>query len=187
MNIEYVARHYDLNDRVREYAEGKLNKVTKFLDEPIEIRVSLESTNHHQHRMIAELHVAHRHGVLQAAEETEEMLDSINMAVDKLEKQARRARKKFIGKRRRADRMAHGESLWPVEVLEGASLGSGAAPKIIKSSQLHIKPMSVEEAALELRDSKNDFIVFRAAATDRVSVLYRRKDSNFGLITPEIG
>ena len=187
MNIEYVARHYDLNDKVREYAEGKLNKVTKFLDEPIEVRISLEVTPHQQHRKLAEFHVAHRHGVLQASDETEEMLDAINLAVDKLEKQARRARKKFIDKRRRADRMAHGESMWPVEVLDGTSLDGGGAPKIIKSSHLHIKPMSVEEAALELRDSRNDFIVFRAAATDRVSVLYRRKDDNFGLITPDLG
>lgn len=185
MNIEYVARHYDLTDRVREYAEGKLKKVMKFVDEPIEIRVSLERAQHHQQRHIAELHIAHRHGVLQAADEAMEMFDAINSAVDKLETQARRSRKKFLGKRRRADRAAHSDSLWPVDVLEGASLGGGSTPRIIKSSQLRIKPMSVEEAALELRESKNDFIVFRSATTDRINVLYRRKDSNFGLITPD--
>ena len=57
-----------------------------------------------KYRQIAELHVAHRHGLLQANGETEDMRDTINLVVDKIEKQARRSRKKFMDKRRRADR-----------------------------------------------------------------------------------
>jgi putative sigma-54 modulation protein len=184
MNIEYVARHFDLNDQIREHSEDKLQKVLKFLEEPIEIRVTFERATHGE---IVEVHAAHRHGVLQATEEREIMYDALHQAIDKIEKQARRSRKKFMDKRRRADRVTHGAHHWPVEVLEGGSIAGGATPKIIKSSHLHIKPMSIEEAALVLRDSKNDFIVFRGAATDRISVLYKRKDNNFGLITPEIG
>jgi putative sigma-54 modulation protein len=56
---------------------------------------------------------------------------------------------------------------------------------VIRSSRLQIKPMSIEEAALELDGGKNDFVVFRDAASDRVSVLYKRKDNNYGLIAPD--
>ena len=181
MNIEYVGRNYELDDRVRGFAAGKLAKLKKFLQEPAEIRVTLEVE---KHRQIAEVHVTHRGGVLQATEETLDMFDAITQVVEKVEKQARRSRRKVVGKRRHPDR-ANGNS-WPLEVVERESLGSGAAPRVIKSSLLHIKPMTIDEAALQLESSKNDFFVFRDATTDRVSVLYKRRDHNYGLIAPEL-
>jgi putative sigma-54 modulation protein len=182
MNIEYVGRNYELDDRVRRYAESKLAKLEKFLQEPVEVRVTLEVE---KHRQIAEVHVAHRHGVLQATEETADMLDAVNLAVDKVEKQARRSRKKHVGKRRRTDR-ANGQ-VWPLAVLERESVGgaAGGPPRIIKSTRLQIKPMTIDEAALQLETSKNDFVVFWDSTSDRVSVLYKRRDSNYGLIAPE--
>ncbi len=179
MNVEYFARTYHLDDQIRDFAERKLAKLDKFVSEPVEVKVTLELE---KHRHIAELHLAHRFGVLQATVETGDMYDSINLAVDKMEKQARRASKKFKDKRRRADRL-NGQA-WPVEVIAGESVESGE-PRILKSSRLSIKPMSIEEAALRLRTSKNEFVVFRDSGTDRVSVLYRRKDRNYGLISPE--
>jgi putative sigma-54 modulation protein len=181
MHIEYVGRSYQIDDRIRRYTEDKLGKVAKFVQEPVEVRVTLEVE---KHRHLADLHVAHRHGVLQATEETAEMADSINAAVDKLEKQARRGRKKATDKKRRAARNGEVGPAWPMEVLERASVGSGAPPRIIKSSRLEIKPMSLDEAALQLDGSKNDFLVFRDSVSDRVSVLYKRKDSHYGLIVP---
>ncbi len=183
MNIEFSTRNFKANDRVREYASGKLGKVAKFVEEPVEARVTLESE---KHRRIAEIHLSHRFGVLQAAEETGNMLDAINLAVDKIEKQARRSRKKHKDKRRRADRR-NGAHAWPVSVVERESVGAPRGPKIVKSSELPIKPMSLEEAALELEGSKNEFIVFRDATSDRVSVLYRRRDNDYGLIAPDAG
>lgn len=180
MNIDYVARNYPLDDQIRTYTSDKLRKVAKFLEDPVEIRVTLE---HEKHRYIADLHVAHRFGVIKANEENDDMYDAINLAVDKTEKQARRSRQKFRDKRRKADR--NNGNQWPVEVLERASIGAGGSPRIVKKSVLSIKPMSIDEAALELEDSKNDFVVFRDAASDQVSVLYKRRDQNYGLISPE--
>lgn len=181
MNIEFVARNTDLDDQTRSFAEEKLHKLYKFLEAPVEIRVTLEEV---RHRSIADLHVAHRFGVLQATEETDAMLDSIHLAIDKLEKQARRARKKFLDRRRKADRQ-NGRHHWPVEVLAKESLVPGSAHRVIKASVIPIKPMAVEEAALTLDKSKHDFVVFRNSTTDRVNVLYKRRDDNYGLIAPE--
>ena len=181
MNIEFVARSTDLDDQTRSFAEEKLRKLDKFLEAPVEIRMTLEVV---RHRSIADLHVAHRFGVLQATEETDAILDSINMAVDKLEKQARRARKKFLDRRRKADRQ-NGRHHWPVEVLARESLAPGSTRQVIKASVIPIKPMAVEEAALSLESSKHDFIVFRNSTTDCVNVLYKRRDDNYGLIAPE--
>lgn len=182
MNIDYVGRNFHLDDRIRDFTEDKLRKALKFIEEPAEIRVTLEVEKHRHH---ADIHVAHRHGVLQAAEEMDSMLDAINLAVDKLEKQARRSRKKFMDTRRRAQRSNNGHH-WPVSVVEGASLAAGGGgARVISSSLLEIKPMSIEEAAMQLQDSKNEFVVFRDATSDKVSVLYRRKDDHYGLIAPE--
>lgn len=177
MNVDYVARHFQLDDATREFAENKLQKLHRFVQEPVEFRLTLEVG---KVTASADLHVAHRFGVIQAREETETLFDAIQLAIDKAEKQARRANKKFQDRRRRAEPHA-----WPVEVVEAASLGEGRTPRIVEASSVTIKPMSLEEAALQLEDSKNEFVVFRDSETDRIGVLYRRKDRNFGLISPE--
>ena len=183
MNIEYVGRNFQVDDTVRGFAEAKLRKVTKFLDEPVEIRFILETE---KHRQIADLHVTHRHGVLTAKEENNSMLDALNLVVDKVEKQARRAKSKHVDKKRRGASPVDGQG-WPLDIIEKGSVGAGSRPLVIESTHLHIKPMSIEEAALELDESRQDFVVFREAETARINVLYRRKqDGHYGLITPEI-
>lgn len=184
MNIEFVGRGYRIDDNLRQFAEDKLSKLEKFLEEPAEIRVTLSEE---KHRHTVDLHVHHKLGQLQATEETPaEMHDAINSAVDKLEKQARRSRKKLTGRKRRGGvRNGQPDPYWPMDVVERESLAGGNEPRIIKTSRIAIKPMGLEEAALQLDNSKNDFLVFRDATNERVSVLYKRKDSNYGLIVPE--
>lgn len=180
MNIEYFGRNYHHDDRVREHVAEKLEKLTKFLDEPIEVRVTLE-TEKHRHK--AEVHVTHRHGVLTAEEETDgTMFDAINLATERMEEQARRTHKKLVDRRRRGDR--NGQR-WPVEILAAESIGQGTEPRVISVTHLQIKPMTIDEAALLLEETKNEFVVFRDSTTDRVNVLYKRKDENYGLIAPE--
>ena len=180
MHIEYAARDFDLDDEIRAYAETKLQKIEKFLEEPIDVRIMLEVSRHHQ---IAEVHVSHRFGSLQATHDAAHMRDALNVAVDKLEKQARRSRKKLLDQRHRGPR--HNGSEWPISVIEKDSLQAGELPRIVKSSALQIKPMSLDEAALQLTQSEHDFVVFRDSINDRVSVLFKRRDENYGLISPE--
>lgn len=99
MNIEYVGRNVMIDDALRRYTEEKLRKVEKFLEDPVEVRLTLDLE---RHRHVADLHLTHRHGVLQATEETaDDWRDAINAAVDKVEKQARRDRKRAVARRRR--------------------------------------------------------------------------------------
>lgn len=181
MKIEFTGRHFNLSDRIRDYAETRLEKLSRFLDEPVDMHVILEIE---KRRQIAELHVSHRHGVLQATEEAEHMREAINACVEKIEKQARRSRQKFVDSRRRAKRHEE-DHHWPMDVLDATSVKDGTKPRIIKTNRLPIKPMTIDEAALQLEQSKNEFFVFRDSATDRVSVIYRRRDENYGLIAPD--
>jgi len=186
MNIEYLARNYVADEPVRRHCEEKLRKVLKFLDEPAAVHVTLEVVKH-QH--FAEVQVTHRWGALQARESADQMLEAINLVVDKLETQAERTRKKYMDRRRRKQRAESNGHHWPIDVIAKESLGKGgvAGPlRVIQSSRLPIKPMSIEEAALELEDSKHEFVVFRDSETEKVSVLYKRRDENYGLIAPEL-
>ncbi|MCB1037127.1 MAG: ribosome-associated translation inhibitor RaiA [Acidobacteria bacterium] len=182
MNIEYVGKQFDLSEGIKEFTQGKLAKLERFVEDPVEVRVTFETD---KTRQLADVHVHHRFGVLQASDESENMRDSVHGAIEKILKQARRSRNKFIDKRRRAERSNHGESKWPVEVLEGASLKAGSGAKVIKSTNIPIKPMSVDEAALVLEASEHDFVVFRDSTSEKISVLYQRRDEHYGLIVPE--
>jgi putative sigma-54 modulation protein len=180
MQIEYTCRNVHLDDRLRAFIEQKLQKVMKFVVEPIEVKVVLDIE---KHRHIADLHISHRLGVAKAAEETDSsLLDAVNLAVDKAEKQVRRSRKKLVDKRRRADR-TNGHR-WPMEVLERASVGGGATPRVVETIYVEIKPMTIEEAAIELETAEHGFVVYRDAETDRLNVLFKRKDQNYGLMAP---
>jgi ribosome hibernation promoting factor len=178
MKTEIIGRNVNVDDRLRAFAEQKLQKLEKFIEEPAESRLTLVSE---RHRHVAELHVAHRQGDFKATEETDgNFRDAVHRVVDRVEEQARRAHQKTVDKRRRGS-----NHRWPVEILEQGSL-AGGAPRVIETSQLHIKPMTIEEAALELDGSEDGFVVFRDSTSDRLSVLYKRKDQNYGLIAPEL-
>jgi len=180
LQIDYVGRNVKLTDDLRTYTEDKMARAIRFLEEPMEIRLILEAKGH---RQIADLQVHHKFGDLQAEEETSSLRDAIHEVIEKIEKQARRSRKKFLDKRRRSDRQVAQE--WPVEVVEKESLSADRSPRVIKSSALSIKPMSLDEAALRLESAKNDFLVFRDSDHGRVNVLYKRRDGDYGLVTPE--
>lgn len=181
MNIEYVGRNLQIDDSIRSFAESKLPKITKFLDEPIDVRLTLEQE---KHRQIADLHVAHRHGVLQAREENSQILDAINLVVEKAGKQARRAKSKHVDKVRRTERVDTESPPWPVEIIRQDSIADDS-PHVIDRMEMQIKPMSIEEAASELDGCEHDFVIFRETASGRVNVLYRRKrDDHYGLIRP---
>lgn len=181
MNIEYVARGYEGDPAIRELTESKLKKALRFLEDPVHIRVTFQTTKHGE---VSELHVSHRFGDLQASAEAPDMTDAVQAVVDKIEKQARRNRKKYMDRRRRADRV-NGSHHWPVDILDRSSIASEGAPKIIESRSISIKPMTLDEAALQLDVDERDFVVFRDSGSQKVNVLYLEKGGNFGLITPE--
>lgn len=179
MNIELTGRHIHLHDDIKQYSQKKLEKLEKFLEEPIDIHLILEVE---KLRSIAELNVHHKYGQLLAKEESTDLETAVHDAVETAVKQARRAHKKAKAKKRRAGKPAEH---WPVEVLAADSISEGELPRVIKTNNLPIKPMTIDEASLALEQSKNDFYVFLDAGTEKVSVLYRRKDENYGLIAPE--
>ncbi|HEY4641588.1 MAG TPA: ribosome-associated translation inhibitor RaiA [Thermoanaerobaculia bacterium] len=184
-----IGRNFDVTPDIRELVTKKLTKVSERLfDDVIETRVVLQVE---KYRNICEILVVGKdHDVKTIQESDESMQDAINAAIDHLKRQAQKNRKKIRDHHRKDGNGRKSEvNEWAVQVLEPGNLreaGDQNRPRIIKTNNLPIRPMSIEEAALRLDDSKNEFIVFRDLDTDKISVIYKRRDNNIGLIAPEI-
>jgi putative sigma-54 modulation protein len=190
MSTGIIGRNFEVTPDIRDLIDKKLGRIiNKLFDDVIEYRCVLQVE---KYRYICEiLIVGKEHDVKAVQESDESMKEAINLTVDHLKRQAQKHRKKIRDHHRKDGNHAKADRVtdWTVQVLEPGRLrltGDHNRPRIIKTNSLPIRPMSIEEAALRLDESKNEFIVFRDLDTDRVSVIYKRRDNNLGLIAPEV-
>jgi len=178
-------RNFDVTPDIRALIDKKLDKIVgRLFDDVIDIRVVLQVE---KYRNICEiLIVGKEHDVKSVQESDESMPDAINRALDHVKRQAQKNRKTLRDHHRKDGAVAKEERVteWAVQVLDPGKLRESG--RIVKTNSLPIRPMSIEEAALRLDESKNEFIVFRDLDSDRVSVIYKRRDNNLGLIAPEV-
>ncbi len=182
MGVECTGRNIEVTDALRELARQRTQRLERHLGGPANVRVVL---SHEKHRFGAEIIATHRRRRWKAQEETGDPKAAVALAFEKIDTQA----KKDSGKRR--DRKHRG-TLAPVRKMPGAAEAARpgpavkSAPRIVRIEQrLPIKPMSVEEAALRMENSRQDFLVFRDSGSEKIAVLYKRRDGDFGLIVPE--
>lgn len=184
MKLEITGRNIEITPAIREFTEEKLSKLEKWIDDVIETHVILLVE---KHRHTAEVVVKGRGHVFTGVDETGDMYASIGNAVDKIEKQASRLKDKVSGRRKHARSATRtGAAGPPVSIgRDGDSSMAQGPPRIIRNNDIHMKPMSIEDAAMQFVDSEREFLVYRDARSQRISVMYRRKDGNLGLIEPE--
>ena len=177
MQISVSFRNCDPSDHLKEYAENRMGRLKKYLEEPIEIHLVL-SIQKFRHTVDATIS---SNGVkIKAQEETGDLYSAIDMVQDKIEKQVKRHRDKVKD---------HKPEAKPKQAAPGSPAGEETepeeqGPQIIKAEGNFAKPMDVEEAAMQLKLSNSEFLVFTNSKTRLINVLYRRKDGNFGLIEP---
>lgn len=188
MATEITGRNFEVTPAIRKLIETKVAKIQdKLFDDVIDVRCVLQVQ---KYRNICEILITGKdHDVKVVQESDDSMQDAINLAIDHLKRQAQKNRKKIRDHHRKDGNSVKVQvTEWNVQVLEPGNLretGDHNRPRIIKTNNLPIRPMSIEEAALRLDDSKNEFIVFRDLDSDKVSVMYKRRDNNIGLISPE--
>jgi putative sigma-54 modulation protein len=171
-------KNLDVSDSIRSYAEEKLRKLERQLADPtqIELELSVERNPSISANHVAEATIWTKGPTLRAREASADMRASIDQLVDKLERQVTRYRQK----RRRRTGRDNGTNLGDQPPSHAAS-----EPTIVKTKQFPVKPMSPEEAVLQLELVGHDFFVFENAETGEVNVVYRRRDGNYGLIEPQ--
>lgn len=177
MEFEFTGRHIEITPAVEQLAMKELRKLDRLLNSaPIRAHVTVSSE---KYRKRAEVVIYWRDHVFTGVDENTDLSQAVTSAAAKVQKQVLRVKDKFKTKKR-ARTSVGAAAPGP----EGAIEASPNAPRIIAARRYRVKPMTPEEAALELADSKDQFIVFRDSETSRVGVLYQRTDGNLGLIEP---
>jgi putative sigma-54 modulation protein len=191
MATSITGRHYKVTNDIHTLITNKVDKIVeKLFDDVIDVRVVLQVE---KYRNICEILITGKeHDVKSVQESGESMQDAINSALDHVKRQAQKNRSTIRDHHRKdggLTKAAGGVTQWSVQVLEPGRLrkpGPKRLPRIIKTNDLPILPMTIEDAAESLDGSKNEFIVFRDLDNDRISVMYKRRDNNLGLIAPEV-
>ncbi|HUX08134.1 MAG TPA: ribosome-associated translation inhibitor RaiA [Acidobacteriota bacterium] len=168
----------DITPALRSFTENKLKKLERVFDGVMDVHVTLSVQKYLQ---IADLSVKTRQGGFSATAQTTDMYASINDAIDNLVKQARRQGRRV--KSHKGQRRAPHSKVWPESTLEEEEEPSVGKSELIVE-RLPLKPLSVEEAMLQVRASDNGFIVFRNSTTEELNVIYLRSDGDIGLIEP---
>jgi putative sigma-54 modulation protein len=180
MQLQVKGKNLEVPPGIREYAESKLAKLDRHLHATAQVEVELSME---RNPSIAEAHVAEatvwsKGPTVRARESAADMKASIDRLVRTLERQVKRAR----NKRRPNFSRLRGSSPPDGQVPEAAT----EEPQIVRVKQFALKPMSPEEAVLQLELLGHDFFVFRNADSLDVNVVYKRRDGNYGLIEPQI-
>jgi putative sigma-54 modulation protein len=172
MQVTVTFRHVNPTAGLRRHAEEKAERITKYLRRPLEAHVILSVE---KQRHIAEIQVTGTHLNITATEETGDLYSAIDLAMGKIERQLEKHTAKYKQHKGRNNNAATSPLVQRREMPRTS----------IHTQRVTVKPMSVDEAVLQLKLRKNDFLLFTNAATDTLSVIYRRKDGNYGLIEPE--
>lgn len=174
MNVHYTARQAALTPEIQAYCEKRLGRLKDLVDDVLDVNVIL---NVQKNRKSAEINVRAKGGGLVVVEETLDMMDSLNRVFDTLEKRVRKERAKWREKKRRGGR----ERKILTPVLEAPE----AEKRVIRSGHFSLKPMSIEEALVQIDIKNKEVFLFRREGSEEWAVLYRRKDGHYGLVEPD--
>lgn len=182
MQVTVTGRHFDVTDALRTHIETKMNKMDRLLEGITDVHVVLSVE---KHRHIAEITLLRSHGdPLRSLEETHDMYEAVDTVIDKIEKQARKHNKRREASRKTRAAAKGSESVADEEPDEEES-PVPSTPRVIRMNRFAVKPMPVEEAAMQLGLSTEDFLAFLNSETNQINVLFKRKDGNYGLVEPE--
>jgi putative sigma-54 modulation protein len=173
MKISVTFRNGEVENWQKVYAEEKMQKLNKYLDAPAEahIVVSME-----KFRNATEINLSSNGWNINAKEEAKDLRIALDRCVDKIEKQLKKQKEKVRDHKPKSIRRGQEKAM------EIEETGDTASAKITKTRKVILKPMSFDEAVMEMEGTKDRFIVYRDSSSENVSIIYRGDDENFTLI-----
>lgn len=176
MQISITGKNVSVSPTMQEYAEKKILKLSRFFDQIYHVEVIFKGENRKDldRTYIVEVTMNVNGRIIKAVEENQNFRTCIDLVVDKLEIQLKKLKEKSIERGRRAPSLP--EILNPEEK---------TYPKVVKVKRFNLKPMDIEEAVLQMEMLGHDFFLYLDSETDKISLLYKRKDGNYGLIITE--
>ncbi|MBZ4332067.1 ribosome-associated translation inhibitor RaiA [Corallococcus interemptor] len=208
MQLNITFRQFGASDSLKEYAREKVERVNRLLDRAGEAHVVLSLERHLHH---ADITIHSGAWILRGREKSDDMYASIDLAMDKIERQLRRYRDKLKSHHGK-EKVHHRQDLVKVrhdvfEVHEPEETAEASAPaatqaapaaaaqapvaesgvaRLVRTTHLAIQSLSVDDAVMQMNLMNNDFYVFQNQQSQALSIVYRRKEGGFGLIEPHL-
>ena len=176
MRIAFTFKNFEPSEHLKKYARRRFEKLGRFFGKAsgLDAQVSL-SVDKFRHK--CEVQVGGEGLQLTAAEQTEDMYTTIDLVLDKLEAQIKKHVSRFKEHRRQSKNAVIDVFTYRLQEEDGERVITG-------TSKFEPKPMHVDEAVMQLDSSGNEFLVFLNAESERVNVIYRRRNGGYGLIDP---
>ena len=177
MKIQFRGKNIQVTNALKEHLEKKIGKLDKYFDNPPEATVTL-SVEKDRHRV--EVTIPLNGFILRGEEESFDMYSSVDQVLDKLEKQMEKYKT-------RLSRQNKGLSIKDIAANSvEKTWEEDEGPRLVLTKRFAMKPMSVEEAIMQMNLLGHSFFVFTNADTEEVNVVYRRNDGNYGVIEREV-
>ncbi len=175
MNINFVGKNMEVTEALKSVTSDKFGRLDKYFDEDVSGTVTFSTEGN---RDVIEVTIEVPGSIIRVEEQSEDMYASIDLAIDVLERQVRKYKSKLQDQQRNRESIRF-ENIKPLDEKEEDS-------KLVRRKKFDMKPMMEEEAILQMELLRHNFFVFLDADTNEVSVVYKRKDGNYGIIEPRI-
>lgn len=160
----------EVTDSIKNYIEEKLKRLDKYFENPEDLKANIVVRTREIDQII-EVTIPIKKAILRAEETNKDLYAAIDKVTDKLERSIRKNKTKI--KKRRVENM---------DVFLDFEVEEEEEQKIVKRKQINNKPMSEEEAILQMDLLDHDFFIFQNTETNNMSVIYKRKDNSYGII-----
>ena len=173
MQTSFTFRNMETEEWLKDYVDKKLSRIDRYMDKPVNATVTLSIE---KFRNVAEIKLSARGINLQGREEAKEMTLAIDNVIDKVERQIKKYKQKT---RNHKDVASRSESMdTGAEEYDEYDESS----KVVETKKIILEPMSLEDAILEMDESRKMFVIYRDSSSEKVSVIYRRDDEKYVLI-----
>jgi putative sigma-54 modulation protein len=176
MQISLTFRNTEPEEWLKEHVQKRLLKLKKYIDKPSETKVILSVE---KFRNVAEVNLSGKGINLNGKEEAKEMVVAVDNVIDKIERQLKKHKDKI---RNRKENTSINEKVIMDELSSESYEEDEDQPKIVEVIKTTLKPMSVDDAIMEIEDTKDRFVIYRDSSSERMNVIYRREDGNYILI-----
>ena len=176
MQISLTFRNTEPEEWLKEHVQKRLLKLKKYIDKPSETKVILSVE---KFRNVAEVNLSGKGINLNGKEEAKEMVAAVDNVIDKIERQLKKHKDKI---RNRKENTSINEKVIMDELSSESYEEDEDQPKIVEVIKTTLKPMSVDDAIMEIEDTKDRFVIYRDSSSERMNVIYRREDGNYILI-----
>lgn len=172
MNFIFTGKNVEVTEAMKEKVKKKMKKFDKFFNDNTEVSTTFRTE---KNKHIIEVSIINNGNTFRAEEENDDMYTSIDKVIDVLDGQIKKVK----------DKLADKNKAESVKTSFGVAKGSKPGKKIAQVSKYSIKPMTIQEAIMQINLGNEWFFVFSNSETKQVNLLYRLEDGSFGLVEPE--